>query len=228
MESAQETRVKSKVLFVTPTLKRSGSEIALAQLILSADFSDFRGYVITFDRSGELVPLLQEKHIKVLRLWSLKSAGIVGRLVGLFVRVFDSSILKLLVKILNPDIVYANTITLHRLVNAVQGTRIATILHTHELEPMFAGLSESQTRELIEKPDFVIAASERAAQVFRTLGRTKPIAVVPSPIDFESLQSLASKTAARRRQRMQTHENKSIHILLQLVGVRGGGPSVAD
>jgi glycosyltransferase involved in cell wall biosynthesis len=199
MESSQKTRVKSKVLFVTPTLKRSGSEIALAQLILNADILGIKICVLTFDRSGELVPLLREKRIKVLRLWSLKSAGIAGRLIGLFVRVFDIPLLKILVKIWKPDIVYANTITLHRLVNAVQGTRIATILHTHELEPMFAGLNESQTRELIEKPDFVIAASERAAQVFRTLRRTKPIAVVPSPIDFESLQSLTSKTAARRR-----------------------------
>lgn len=100
-----------------------------------------------------------------------------------------------------PCIVYLNTIFVGIGNNQFWSRKFKTILHTHELEHMLAGLNPEQTSTLIIKPDFVIAASERAGQVFRTLGRTENMTVIPSPIDFEALQKTKLMPEKKRRAR---------------------------
>lgn len=189
--------MRNTILFVTPTLAQTGSEIALTALLKATNLKDARCLVYTYGKSGPLAKQLSGK-MKVIQP-PLANLGKSTRTIDLLQKKIISPLfLKFLLLRFQPRLVYINTVTLSSVIKRLW-LRSSIILHTHELEPMFAGLNESQMRELIEKPDFVIAASERAAQVFRTLGRTKPMAVVPSPIDFESLQSLTSKTAARRR-----------------------------
>lgn len=177
------------VLFVTQSLDRTGSEVALARLLIGTRLSNVQISVLVWGNVGQLEEDLP-KNVSIHKLpfnrliHNSKIGSMIGR--RLMLPVYCNFLL--LWK--RPSLVYMNTLFVGIGANRFWRRNFRTILHTHELEPMFAGLSEKQTRELIGKPDFVIAASERAAQVFRTLGRTKDMAVIRSPIDFQSLQRL--------------------------------------
>lgn len=177
------------ILIVTPTFGKTGSEIALANLIECASDKDINFVIYVHWGIGELRErFTASKEIFVFPLIRWLAANRICQFLNR--KIFSQVIFRWFCARFNPDLVYVNTITQPHILRMHKAKKFRLILHTHELEPMFAGLSEKQTRELIGKPDFVIAASERAAQVFRTLGRTKDMAVIRSPIDFQSLQRL--------------------------------------
>jgi glycosyltransferase involved in cell wall biosynthesis len=83
-----------------------------------------------------------------------------------------------------------------------QKRRIKTILHTHELEGMLAGMSAKRAGHLAQLPDHIIAASMRAARVMQTLGRTNRMTTIYSPILYEkftaSARNVPEKVAGKK------------------------------
>lgn len=82
-----------------------------------------------------------------------------------------------------PDAWYVNTCIQPQLVAQAKRNGIPCVLHTHEMEQMLGRVSEADARLMVESPALVVAGSEAARGVFRTLGRRSAIEVCYENID---------------------------------------------
>lgn len=82
-----------------------------------------------------------------------------------------------------PDAWYVNTCGQPLIVAQARRNRIPLVLHTHELEQMLGRVTEADARAMVEAPALVVACSEAARDVFRTLGRESAIEVCYENID---------------------------------------------
>lgn len=82
-----------------------------------------------------------------------------------------------------PDAWYINTCLQPRIVGQAKRNRIPFVLHTHEMEQVLGRVTEADARAMAEAPSLVVAGSEAARDVFRTLGRRAAVEVCYENID---------------------------------------------
>jgi glycosyltransferase involved in cell wall biosynthesis len=73
------------------------------------------------------------------------------------------------------------------------------VLHTHELEQMFEGISEGDTETLVRYPRLVVACSEKARDVFRMLGRRGGLEVCYETINPARINPSPERSRELRR-----------------------------
>jgi glycosyltransferase involved in cell wall biosynthesis len=189
------------VLFVTPTFSATGSEIALANLLSAIDTKLVNPLLFVNTGRGELVADLPD-HVTVFRppLWNVFAGSSMMHIIRR--KIFTPTYLWFLVKRHKIEFIYVNTITLPHILTLAKRWKIPSILHTHELEHMYGGLTEAQTQESIFSPISIIAASNHAAQVIRNFGRLENLTVI---------YSTSRDPVSRRKSVNHISENRHAH-----------------
>lgn len=180
-----------------PLASRTGSEVALYNLICHAAGEGW-DVGVACRTKGELldelppsVPVFVHETSGTLRRGY---AGLSRRLLG------DADGFPTLVHAkFKPDIWYVNTVLQPWIVRQAETRGIPCVLHTHELEQMLSHNSESETISLATSPRLVIASSEAAREVFRTLGRRQRIEVCYATIDPAEMKYDATHSRTLRR-----------------------------
>lgn len=192
--------MKSTILFVTPTLARTGSEVALANLLNSIDAGRFSPVVFADWGNCDLIETLPQ-HVRVIRA-PLSKRFFRSRILRYLSQKFATPVyIWILIKYFRPKVIYVNTITLPRIVAIGAAHKIPVILHAHELEHMFALLNTHECTNTINTPRHVIAASQRAANVFEVMGRTGAVTVIHSPIKEFDQDDPKSNSGRKKRKR---------------------------
>ena len=163
---------KKHIVFFTPTLNRTGSEIVLFNL-LPFSLPDFDVTVIT-KYKGELYNQLPAG-IKKHYFYNKQYGGILSKLINMLRAKF---VVPYILKKHQSAVWYLNTIMLGDVLDYAQRNKIKTIVHLHELQQMYTLLSKEDITRLTTYPEAIIANSNASAQVIRDFGRTKPIQVV--------------------------------------------------
>jgi glycosyltransferase involved in cell wall biosynthesis len=160
------------IVFVTPTLNRTGSEWVLVNLLKHLR-SDLTPCVITKFK-GELYNEIPRPVPKYF-LYRKQYGGLISRVVNKLRKFFVSD---MILKEHASGIWYINTIVVPDILKFAQANKLRTIVHIHELQQMYGILDEKQIRRLVEYPELIIANSNASASVVKNYGRTKPIEIV--------------------------------------------------
>jgi glycosyltransferase involved in cell wall biosynthesis len=170
-----------RILFFMLMGKRTGSEVALYNLICHAAGEGFE-MAVACSEEGELLKQLPASvPVFVYEKWGWAQrayAGVYRRLLD-----EENSFTISIHRKFKPDLWYINTVTQAALVRQAKKHHIPCVLHTHELEQMLAPLNESDTTTMVSYPRLVIASSEAAADVFRLLGRRDHLGVCYATIN---------------------------------------------
>ncbi len=100
---------------------------------------------------------------------------------------------------MRPDAWYLNTIVQPNVLALAQTLQVPCILHSHEFEFALSILKPKDVEQMVQYPKLIIAASECAASVFRTLGRHENIEICHEPIVADQIQSDRGRSEAIRQ-----------------------------
>lgn len=172
---------KKHIVFFTPTLNKTGSEIVLFNLLPFA-LNDFDVTVIT-KYKGELYNQLPDG-IKRHYLYNKQYGGFFSKLMNKFRANF---VVPGILKQHHSDLWYINTIMLGDVLQYAERNKIKSIVHLHELQQMYTLLSKEDITRLTNYPEAIIANSNASAQVIRDFGRVKPIQVIYPSLDLSKV-----------------------------------------
>ncbi|HEX5707248.1 MAG TPA: glycosyltransferase [Pyrinomonadaceae bacterium] len=172
-----------RILFFMPLAIRTGSEVALFNLICHAARAGRWQLGVVCPEEGELLKELPPQvRVFVYRQWSVLRRAYAGarrRLGGQGENRFFSAVHAEF----RPDLWYVNTIVQPDVLRQAERHGVPSVLHTHELEQILDRLPESAAETLVRAPRLVVACSETARRVFKVLGRSEAIEVVYETID---------------------------------------------
>ena len=180
-----------------PFATRSGSEVALHNLICYAARKGLT-VAVACRSNGELLEQLPPS----VPVFVHETSGIVRRsFASLSRRVQrDADGFPTLVHAkFKPDIWYVNTILQPWILSQAAKKGIPSVLHTYELEQVFARISEPETNILVTSPRLVVACSETARSVIHTLGRSERLEVNYPGIDPLSMKVETEKSRQLRK-----------------------------
>lgn len=152
------------ILFITPTLQRTGSELVLFQLLGRLN-SKFKASVLSIER-GALYNQLPA-NIDKTYLVKDKSTGILRRIYKKIT--FEKQLISKLAKH-KDQVWYVNTIVLPYVLKYAKKYNAKVIVHTHELEHIFNLFDEESKALLVNIPELVIANSNKSAQTMKEQG----------------------------------------------------------
>jgi glycosyltransferase involved in cell wall biosynthesis len=178
---------KKHIVFFTPTLNKTGSEIVLFNLLPFA-LKDFKVTVIT-KYKGELynqLPVGIHKHY----LYNKQFGGLISKLMNRFRSIF---VVPSILKKYQSAVWYLNTIMLSDILEYAENNKIPTFVHLHELQQMYKLLSQQDINRLVSCPKFVIANSIASLSVLKNFGRIKPIEIIYPSLDFSKINKPESK-----------------------------------
>jgi glycosyltransferase involved in cell wall biosynthesis len=190
-----------RLLFFSHACGRTGSELALYNLIRRADWTNIK-IAVACGARGELanafpsdVRVFNYSHALSFGARAFKSSSAP---VWFTDRAFGG-IIRLIHERFRPDAWYINSIVQPRVLTLARELRVPCILHTHELEPMLSSLSPGEVECMIAYPKLIIAGSDCAADVMRTLGRQENIEVCYESIDIDRLKIDTQKSVSIRQ-----------------------------
>ena len=163
--------VKKNITFFTPSMKRTGSELVLFNLVNTLDksfsaklFSKYKGELLS-----DINPVVKAEYLYTKSPNNF-AARIVNKLKKEIVTRFKLSACK-------HSTWYINTIILPEILSYAKTHNIPSILHVHELEQMFKDQSAQQIETIIQYPKLIIANSKATERVLNKYGRTNGIKV---------------------------------------------------
>lgn len=163
---------KKKIVFFTKSFNRTGSEILLLQLINNLDPAFEAEFFSLY--KGELYDELDPKVKKDYLLKSTKRETFFERLRAKWAFGY---VLPWKLSARKKSVWYVNTIVLPGILNYAREKSIKTILHCHELEPMFGILNDTQKKIAIHFPSLIIANSNASAAIFKKNERKKAVEI---------------------------------------------------
>lgn len=180
------------IVFFTPTLNRTGSEIVLMDLLKHSSLNCKVTVITKFKGSMyDDIPGTMAKYF----LYGKQFGGIGTKIYNRLRKMFAvDSILK---KNINATW-YINTIMMPDILEYAEEHNIRTIVHIHELGQMYKGLNDTQIKRLTNYPKLIIANSEASAEVIKGYGRKSGIEVVHPALSstLESKIKFEDKRAA--------------------------------
>ena len=163
---------QKKITFFTPSLKKTGSEVVLFNL-LSSNALTLKQAVVARTKGALLNQLPTNIHTDYI----YRNEG-----TNYFYRLQNWIIKKLFLKrqlaSYKNSIWYINTVVLPEIIDFAVENDIRVILHVHELEQMFVSLKPTTVQQLLSYPDLIIANSETTKAVLIQLGCVKAINLV--------------------------------------------------
>lgn len=164
-----------KILFITPTLERTGSEIVLYNLINKID-RQFQFSVLSIYKGKLYGELNADKSYLLER----RANSFYGRIQK---KIAFTVLLPLKLYLNRKKNWYVNTIVLTHVLKYAKKYNVKCIVHTHELDHMFNLLGKEDKGNLIAQPYLLIANSGQSAKVFEKNGYKKPIEICYPFID---------------------------------------------
>ncbi|MBK6835114.1 MAG: hypothetical protein IPG89_12905 [Bacteroidetes bacterium] len=155
--------LKKHIVFFTPTLNKTGSEIVLFHLLPFA-LRDFDVTVIT-KYKGELYNQLPVG-VKKQYLYNKQYGGFFSKLMN---KLRASFVVPGILKQHHSAIWYINTIMLGDVLKYAESNKIKTIVHLHELQQMYTLLLKEDIKRLATYPEAIIANSNASAKLFAIL-----------------------------------------------------------
>jgi L-malate glycosyltransferase len=175
---------RKKLVFFTPSLERTGSEIVLFNLLPFA--ADYEVTVISKYRGALFDHLPSNIHKAYLYK---ESSGIFSKIVN---RIRAIVVVPKILAANRDATWYVNTIVLPEIISYAKMHSVPVILHLHELEQMFALLSADDVKKVSGYPSLVIANSGTSAEVLSRRGRLEKTAVIYPGIDIQALKLAAA------------------------------------
>jgi glycosyltransferase involved in cell wall biosynthesis len=170
---------KTSFTFFTPTMQKTGSEIALTNY-LSTVKNDFSFQLVSFSSGGSLWSkyknLFSENHLYIAQ----EKKGLLQKIIHRFEKAF---LIPSKLKKYRNSIWYINTIVLPEVLEYAEKWNVRVIVHTHEMEQMYALLNKNQLNRLLNYPELILASSNISASILVKLGRTKEIKICYPAID---------------------------------------------
>ena len=170
-----------QLTFFTPTMKRTGSEIVLFNLLERIPENYFFRLVSVY--KGELLSYIDKKHSKVF-IHKKHPESIFSKIEF---KIKEAFFVPWLLNASKNMIWYINTIVLWDYLAYAEKHKIKVILHVHELEQIFSLLSNEQLNRAVNYPDLIIANSNYTKQLVQQYGRTKPIELCYPAIDTKKV-----------------------------------------
>ncbi|MBK7310963.1 MAG: glycosyltransferase family 4 protein [Sphingobacteriaceae bacterium] len=180
------------IVFFTPTLNRTGSEIVLMDLLKHSSFNCKITVICKFKGSMyDDIPGTMPKYF----LYGKQFGGIGSKIYNKLRKAF--AVDGILEKHINATW-YINTIMMPDVLEYAEKHNIKTIVHIHELGQMYKGLNETQIKRLVNYPKLIVANSEASAEVIKGYGRKSGIEVMHPALNstLESKIKFEDKRAA--------------------------------
>jgi glycosyltransferase involved in cell wall biosynthesis len=169
------------LLFITPYLERTGSELVLLDLVLSLD--NYNVNIASYNK-GALLDLLKYKiHFINLR----KYPKGVYKFINWIIRIitgYDINELNLLYfqRKMKFDFWYVNTMAMPEVVMLAKKNKIKVLLHSHELFEAISKYSTQELEVLAYYPKHVVCCSNAAKFFFDNMGRKDSLIVIHPPL----------------------------------------------
>lgn len=180
--------IKKKILFITPTLNRTGSEMVLWYLLNNIDREKFEPYVFSLEQGT----LFKELPVTISKSVAYKRSGIWWKRLfrGLLKLAAIDPVAYQLEKIqhnFKADLWYTNTLMIPQASIAAKkvGVKIAT--HFHEILYAYSFIKAQEFKNIAEKSDYLVACSPKAYQELRRIS-DKKILLQRSFFDINSIQ----------------------------------------
>lgn len=173
------TKNKKHIVFITPTLNRTGSELVIYNLIkhLPEDVD----VTVVSKYKGQLYNELPSRIQKDYLFEKQDQLSLVEKIRRKYF--YNSYLTNKLGKYKNA-VWYINTIVLPDIMEFAIKNNIAVVLHVHELQHMYALLNQQQIKALTSYPKLIIANSKASKQVLEGYKATSPIEIVNPTADY--------------------------------------------
>ncbi len=160
-----------------------GSEIVLFNLLQKLDPSISANLVVTMYK-GKLF----EKMPSEIRKAFINTSTIGGgRRRVLHNKLQETLTFPLKFRKYNNTVFYVNTMALTDIVKYAEEHKAKLIVHVHELEQMYKGLTEVQVERLVRYPQLIIANSKSSAKVLQDFGRKDNIEICYPGLDTSKI-----------------------------------------
>lgn len=170
-----------RILFFMPLAGRTGSEVALFNLILRAAARGWEVGVACPTRGELLGELPPRVPVYVREEW-----GTLRRVYASARRRLGDSGDKFLTWAhaeFRPEVWYVNTIIQPGVIREAEAAGVPCVLHVHELEQIFDRVAPDAAEAMMRYPRLVVACSETAREVCRVMGREGALEVCYETID---------------------------------------------
>ncbi len=192
-----------QLTFLTPTMKRTGSEIVLFNLLSRIPNNYYFRLLSVY--KGELLSQIDKRHSTVF-VHTKRPTSILSK-IGFKIK--EAFFVPWLLKASRNMTWYVNTIVLWDYLAYAEKHKVKVILHVHELEQIFALLSKEQLNRAVNYPDVIIANSNYTKQLVQQYGRTKPIELCYPAIDTKKVVS-NSEIKKTYRQKLNISDNSFV------------------
>ncbi len=176
-------KINKTITFITPSLDRKGSEIALINLLQYIN-SEFQIKLIS-----RVKGVLFDKVLLQIKKDTL-SSGKISRTYYSRIKTRLAIKLNTVLKLSNSKqtTFYINTIILPEILDYAEQHKIKTVVHIHELEQMYVQLDEKQIQRLVAYPELIIANSQASAAVIKKFGRIKNIEICYPSVETSAIK----------------------------------------
>ncbi len=195
------------ITFITPTLDRKGSEIALINLLQQINpafqvklIAKYKG--VLFD---SILPLIK----KIFLFNGKPNRTYFSRIKArLEIRKNISSVLSKERK----SVFYINTIVLPDILAYAEKKGISSIVHIHELEQMYVQLNDKQIKRLVSYPELIIANSQASAKVIENYGRKKFLEICYPSLETRKIKP-DEKKYIEYRNKLNINSNEFLWVM---------------
>jgi glycosyltransferase involved in cell wall biosynthesis len=188
-----------KILIFTQNLARTGSEVAIYNIISNANRREIEMAVAAAEE-GELLRQLPPDVPRSIYIRT-DTPSLYQRVTRKLLRNFSGGADEWLADYARDYagyIWYVNTICQPQVLQQARKFGVTCVLHSHELEQMLWNLGEEDVRNVVEYPELIIACSESARGVLRRLGRGDRLEVCHEPVELGRVVSDGERARAIR------------------------------
>lgn len=206
-----------KILFFTLHLQRTGSEVALYNILNhSALLREHTVGVASRDR-GVLFDGLPDR----FQVWHAKEYY--GKKVSMLTRVKDfvrravrkdgyKEFHEAVHETFRPDLWYINTLAQPHLLEYARLHQIPCVLHSHETNLIVYALSGPDVANIVQTPKLILACSSVAAQMLHDLGRSNAVEVCYPAVNVKEVKG-GSTDVGQLRARWGIRENAFVWLM---------------
>ncbi len=204
MDRKQATKA---ITFITPTLDRKGSEIALVNLLQQINTSFQIKLIAKY--KGVLFDLVLKSVNKAFLFDGKPKRTYYHRIKA---RLAIKARMRLLLGAEADSVFYINTIILPDVLAFAQQKKIKTIVHIHELEQMYTQLNLLQIQRLVAYPDLIIANSKASAAVIDNYGRRENVEICYPSLNTENIKP-DKKSRDTYRKKLNIADNAFLWVM---------------
>lgn len=179
---------RKKILFITPTGHKWGSEMFLWYLINDPNFNAKYDYRMITLANGNLMNNKYDQKISVVPSERSKSLRLFKTLVRRLTKIdIDKFYIKKIHKGFNPDYWYLNTCTLPQIAEYAHELRMGYFVHFHELVSVYDSMKDYALKNMVIKAYGVIGCGQKVCDTIKILGGKK-VYKIYEHVDLKSIQ----------------------------------------